>query len=939
MKHTLARIVLPFSVLALLAGCSGSGGSQVQPGDTQGKILAMISDSTAPDSDGDYLPDDVEAYLGTNPNDRDTDHDGIPDFVEIFGTGYVNEAAVIPDKNNNMKIAAVEADDNGDGINDGQQLDSDGDGISDYLEYYGFTYNWMSGKFVAWDGDHSKTYYKTDPHQKSTDQDPYDDNVEVTGVNMDVSVSDPGNLPMVPAYPDIVVQLEGYSVTLNQQITLTEGSSLAQGTTWQRTTGSSSSSTTERNWGISNSTKFSFNPFSLAETTIQVNYGEKYGSTSGTSYQESTTGSILTTENWSRASSENPTDAARIKLFLKVYNKGTAVASAVIPTLTLKIGGHNVATFERGNSQINLLEPGGVYPAAPGVYWVADSVDTGAATAPLSLTLGELKALECGAPVSITVTQMAANVMLRNPRTGVYENAGDWNEYTARIKAVSANLFFDKGDGNTVRALVYADDGVTSPMVTLGDAVIWAAKGRQDPVTNEIFITYYDEASKSNRETSLADWHFAVDGDTYKANGFSDVNPMPTGFNIASLRLNPRSFVVAKAPRDQVPGAGNGPTIQVAYYDPVVNAVTAVASDYNGIKTVEFVDKNGTARPMLEDIPGSSFYAYAPGQDIANYPNGYVFNGSELVRATNVNGESTSTLFIAVYTPPTPQPPRIVSVSVDYQLHKLYAHVESDLPLDAAPAFVRVYGEIFQTPDYGDGFCEMKRVSNWYEDPTGWVCNLDAGWTTFAQIQGATVVAYAGPDLYSSREVTAADEFVHTTGKGTMTVMQEVLPFVGVYLRTLFDTLDLDTGNLSYFLSPSTGGITPPPAANFKLNATPGYESYDVWLRIISGGLFVDFGVDSLYLGKQGDPGVDFNSITRGDIQGMSLQPAFNTQNISMWDNNVFVYHTPDGRYGKLRIRCWSWWTGFYAYHGVHFGYSGPIGTVDYEFTTFLPAP
>lgn len=145
------------------------------------------------------------------------------------------EAAQIPDGKQNMKIAALDSDDNGDDINDGLQIDSDGDGIPDYLEYYGFTYNWMTVKYVAWDGDYSKVYYKTDPHQKSTDQDPFDDNVEVTGVNMDVSVAAPGNLPMVPAYPDIVVSLEGYSVTLNQQITWTEGSSFAKGTTWERT--------------------------------------------------------------------------------------------------------------------------------------------------------------------------------------------------------------------------------------------------------------------------------------------------------------------------------------------------------------------------------------------------------------------------------------------------------------------------------------------------------------------------------------------------------------------------------------------------------------------------------------------------------------------------------------------------------------------------------
>ena len=39
--------------------------------------------STAPDSDGDGLPDDVEFAIGTNPNKADTDGDGINDFAEL----------------------------------------------------------------------------------------------------------------------------------------------------------------------------------------------------------------------------------------------------------------------------------------------------------------------------------------------------------------------------------------------------------------------------------------------------------------------------------------------------------------------------------------------------------------------------------------------------------------------------------------------------------------------------------------------------------------------------------------------------------------------------------------------------------------------------------------------------------------------------------------
>jgi len=899
----------------------------------------MISSSTEPDSDGDFLPDDVEAYLGTNPDDRDTDHDGIPDFVEIFGTGLVDETAPIPDQNGDGVIAAVDQDDNSDGINDGQQVDSDGDGISNYLEYYGFTYNWMSGEYAPWDGtDYSVEYFKTDPHQKSTDQDPFDDNVEVTDVNMDVSVKEPGNLPMVPAYPDIYVRLEGYSVTLNQDITWTEGSSLAQGTTWERTAASSHSNTTEKNWEVGVSTTASFGTSFGGSVTYHANYGEKYGSTSGSSNSVSSGGSILSEQNWSRAATSNPTDAAHIKLFLKVYNKGTAVASNVIPTITLKVGGHNIATFEQGNAQINLLEPGGVYPETPGVYWVVDSIDTGAGIAPISLTLGELRALESSAPISITLTQMAADVMLRNTETGAYESVGDWNEYMARIKAVSANLFFDRGDGNFIRSYVYAGDSLTSPIVTLGDAMVWTAGGRQDPSTGDIFITYYDEKSDSYLETSIDGWHFAVDGGTYEANGFTAADPMPAGFNITGLRLNPSSVVVAKAPRDQVPDEGTLPDILAAYYDPTTESVTAVASDYNGIASVEFVDKMENARLMQEDIPGSSFYVYAPSHDSANYPNGYEFNGAERVRVTNVNGDSTERLFIQVYTPPTPQPPVITSVSVDLQLHKLYAHVESDTPLDAAPAFVRAYGDVFQSPNYGNGYCEMTRVSNWFEDPTGWVCDLDPAWITFPQIAGTTVVAYAGPDLTAYREVTEADQYVHTVGQGIMWAMRDRVN--GFCLpnnyREVFDAIDLDTGDPYWYKSASYL------ASTFALNIQTGYEAVDAWIKIWDENR-VDwyFSIDSAYYGKDGDPGVDFNAITRGDIQGKLLTPPDPTTGVTDYlitrvAGGIYVFKTVDGRYGKLRLNNFSWYWGGNTIHGIYLPCVA-TGGVDYRFVTFQP--
>jgi hypothetical protein len=49
---------------------------------------------TGPDTDGDLLEDDLEIALGTDPDDPDTDHDGIPDGWEVLGHEGVDYAAL-----------------------------------------------------------------------------------------------------------------------------------------------------------------------------------------------------------------------------------------------------------------------------------------------------------------------------------------------------------------------------------------------------------------------------------------------------------------------------------------------------------------------------------------------------------------------------------------------------------------------------------------------------------------------------------------------------------------------------------------------------------------------------------------------------------------------------------------------------------------------------
>lgn len=75
--------------------------------------------SVAVDSDSDTIPDGDELAIGTNPNDADTDDDGILDGVDCG-----------PDLDGDGSIAALDCDTDGDGLPDGLELSVDGLNLS-----------------------------------------------------------------------------------------------------------------------------------------------------------------------------------------------------------------------------------------------------------------------------------------------------------------------------------------------------------------------------------------------------------------------------------------------------------------------------------------------------------------------------------------------------------------------------------------------------------------------------------------------------------------------------------------------------------------------------------------------------------------------------------------------------------------------------------------
>lgn len=115
------------------------------------------------DMDGDGLPDGIEEYIRSDPNNIDTDDDGLNDYYEVFGTF--------------TDPTRVDTDDNG--VNDGVE-DFDEDGLNNLEEFENKTNPYIAdcdGDGLS-DGDEVKTYY-TDPLVADTDEDDLNDGDEI----------------------------------------------------------------------------------------------------------------------------------------------------------------------------------------------------------------------------------------------------------------------------------------------------------------------------------------------------------------------------------------------------------------------------------------------------------------------------------------------------------------------------------------------------------------------------------------------------------------------------------------------------------------------------------------------------------------------------------------------------------------------------------------
>ena len=93
-------------------GCGGGGGEPIlheYAFASLGQLHDEIEAAATVDSDGDSIPDSIEALLGTDPRDRDTDRDGLIDSFELFGVDF-DRLDNLPDRDNDGIIAPLDPD-------------------------------------------------------------------------------------------------------------------------------------------------------------------------------------------------------------------------------------------------------------------------------------------------------------------------------------------------------------------------------------------------------------------------------------------------------------------------------------------------------------------------------------------------------------------------------------------------------------------------------------------------------------------------------------------------------------------------------------------------------------------------------------------------------------------------------------------------------------
>ena len=537
------------------------------------------------DTDGDGLTDveETTAVFGyeTDPHDADTDDDGLNDLQEYW-----------------WLCDPTDQDTNDDWYNDGDSVfnrltypyrsdnltkdnDPDGDGLPTGAERYD-----------------TGTDYKS----FSTDGDPYGDGQEYFGINMP-SIA-PADHPLVAAYPDLSVRLEATKVTPKATITSTTGG--AKEDAWSITTETSDSESFE--WGLSESVtvglEISADPKITGEATIsaQQTWANMHTTT------ESETKSGWTQQEWSTATTTETTEAANLKFTMNVRNRGTAPAEEITPDVSILLGEKAIATVTSPTS-INSLGMG-----ETSGNFVVDQGIVGERGEDITVTLDELRSIDCGAPLSLETLQVKAKIKKWDGEKNEWVLTGtDYSAYMNEINEGSATLMLVLRNGTYKKYKVFAGSENYNPGVTFGDAFNWT-------------IDRDDSVPRQENQT----WYFGFSGDA-----FDEAREWILANNsILNLTLKPNWEIVIKAQSTEPE-----PQIEWAFYSADMKGVCALVTDDMGIESVTahvVMNISGVYKNLtMTDDDGDAIYVNRTDEEMEEDEGAYIL-------ATDIEGNTTN---------------------------------------------------------------------------------------------------------------------------------------------------------------------------------------------------------------------------------------------------------------------------------------------------------
>lgn len=354
------------------------------------------------------------------------------------------------------------------------KLDTDRDGIPDILEIKGYYVEVANGvvSIQSWgpEVDETKyTKYVTSPSKYSTDDDPYSDYEEVTGIGMDERVARDAQHPLVAAYPDINVNVENFTISNATTETSSEGygKSVNVGTT------KSFSHTDANTWGVGVTATANVNFFEGPSFGVSVSANYSNTTTDTESFQNSS--SSGSNENWSTQISQNNADAANLTVDVRYYNAGTAPIHNVNPTTTFSINNLPVVSVDaREPQQADEILPGTHYPHS-GTAPIAFSSKDDFGSTPIALNKQQLNELQASGSFQIGVPQVKGNIA-KFDRYGRVTYKEEWTSYISLIEQNTAEIILDiEGVGPVKRNIAAINDSIplehTKPEITLKEAV------------------------------------------------------------------------------------------------------------------------------------------------------------------------------------------------------------------------------------------------------------------------------------------------------------------------------------------------------------------------------------------------------------------------------------------------------------------------------------